>query len=59
MEELQNIVCPIIIRFIGDVAIVSVFVKFCSDIIAKKLSQKYQLALDKELAEFKNNLDKK
>lgn len=59
MEKLWNTVGAIIISFGSAGAIVSAFVKFCSNKIAEKLSQKYQLTLDKELEEFKNNLDKK
>lgn len=49
-----------IISSVGGVGVVIIFiVKFCSNIIADKLSQKYKLTMNKELEKYKAGIDNK
>lgn len=59
MNELWQTVLAIISSIGGAGVIICVVVKFTSDKIADRLSARYQLKLDKELASFKQGLDRK
>lgn len=49
-----------VVSSVGGIGAVIVFiVKMCSDIIADKLSKKYELKLNKELEEYKSKLENK
>jgi hypothetical protein len=49
-----------IISSVGGIGVIICFiVKFASNTIADKLSQKYELKINKELEDYKNKLDKK
>jgi hypothetical protein len=57
-----NIILQIVLSILASIGgigfVVIVVIKFCSNIIADKLSKKYELRLNKELENFKNKLDK-
>lgn len=59
MSPLWQTVLAIIGSVGGAGVIISFVVKFTSDIIADKLSQRYELKLNKELEKYKSRLDKK
>ena len=59
MSPLWQTVLAIIGSIGGAGAIIIAIVKFTSDIIADKLSQKYELKLNKELEKYKAGLNKK
>ncbi len=58
-EDIWKIVATAVASVGGIGVIITVIVKFCSNIIADKLSQKYELKMDKELEKFKTELNKK
>lgn len=59
MTQLWQTVLAIIGSVGGAGIIISFVVKFASEIIADKLSQRYELRLNKELEKYKSRLDKK
>lgn len=59
MTQLWQTVFAIIGSIGGAGVIIAAIVKFTADIIADKLSKKYELKLSKELEKYKSTLDKK
>lgn len=59
MEQIWNITLSIIASVGGAGAIVGAIVKFTSNIIAEKLSKKYEIDMNKTLESYKANIEKK
>ena len=59
MNDIWKIVVSIIISVGGSGAIISTVVFFCSNLIAKRLEQRYSSVLAKELEKYKSMLDEK
>ena len=59
MEQIWNITLSIIASVGGAGVIVGAIVKFTSNIIAEKLSKKYEIEMNKTLESYKANLEKK
>lgn len=59
MERIWNITLSIIASVGGAGVIIGAVVKFASNIIAEKLSKKYEIEMNKTLESYKANLDKK
>lgn len=58
-DEIWKIVLCILTSIGGIGGIILAIIKFSSDIIAKRLEEKYKLTLNKELEKYKSNLDNK
>lgn len=59
MEQIWNITLSIIASVGGAGGIIWMIVKFASNIIAEKLSKKYEIEMNKTLESYKVNLEKK
>lgn len=57
--KIGEIAVALIVSVGGIGTIIVAIVKWCSDIIAERLSKKYQLQLDKEMEKYKTELSKK
>ena len=58
-DDIWKIVLGVITSLGGFSVIFIAVIKFSSDIIAKRLEEKYTLKLNKELEKYKSNLDNK
>lgn len=58
-EDIWKIVVTVITSVGGIGAIITFIVKMCSNIIANKLSKKYELKLNKELEKYKAGVENK
>lgn len=59
MDKIGEIILVILTSVGGISGIIIIAVKFCSNIIAKRLEEKYSLKLSKELELFKSNIENK
>lgn len=57
--KIAEIAVALIVSVGGIGTIIVAIVKWCSDIIAERLSKKYQLQLDKEMEKYRTELNKK
>ena len=58
-EDICKIILAALASVGGVAGLIVLAVKFASNIIADRLSQKYEIKLQKDLEEFKSNLSKK
>ena len=59
LDKIGEIILVILTSVGGISGIIIIAVKFCSNIIAKRLEEKYSLKLSKELELFKSNIENK
>ncbi|MCM1567068.1 MAG: hypothetical protein NC238_14255 [Dehalobacter sp.] len=58
-DDVWKICLSVLVSLGGFAGILTLIIRFSSDIIADRLSKKYELKINKEFESYKNNLDKK